>query len=306
MEEESMRGSAIFTSHPRTPSLFVAWLLGILLFFGSHGAEASENSFLVLQMPPSEAMNRADIWYAKPPPNPRGVLVLCPGANGNGLSLIRQRAWREFASREKLVLVGIHFESPGELLSNCQGYYQASKGSGDLLTAGLRKICGRDLPVLLCGFSGGAHFITRFIEWKPERVLAWVAGGAGVLETPTRQKASPPGIMACGENDPRLGGALSFFKQGRAADKPWLWIEMPGAGHNLTPEFEEFSRRYFSTLLQPDSTQGLWVDIDRTTEISASAAAAEPSLNGWIPDRSLLYPWRQAHISASKILSVNR
>ena len=294
------------SGHCRASSRKVSILVALSLSLTVVSSPATEKSFQVLTLPASGEIQRADLWYAKSPPKPRAILVLCPGANGNGLSWIRQREWQEFADHENVALVGLHFESPGELLGHCQGYYQASKGSGELLLRGLRQIYRKDIPVLLFGFSGGAHFITRFIEWKPERILAWVAGGAGALETPTRQKVNPPGIMACGENDPRLGGALSFFKQGRAADKPWLWIEMPGAGHNLTPEFEDFSRRYFSTLLRPDTTKGVWVDIDGTNELSASAAAAEPSLSGWIPDRSLLYPWRHSHIPASKILSENR
>ncbi len=283
-----------------------ALLFGISWLSVTAIALAAERPLQVLRLPAAGDVLRADLWYAKAPAHPRAVLVLCPGANGNGRSWITQRRWREFAARENLALVGIHFESDSELLSHCQGYYQASKGSGDLLLVGLHQIYGKDLPVLLFGFSGGAHFITRFIAWKPERVLAWAAAGAGVLDVPSSQQVNPPGIMACGESDSRLGGALGFFKQGRAAGKPWLWVEMPKAGHNLTPEFEDFARQYFSFFLRPGDADGLWVDIDGTNELSASAAAAEPSLSGWIPSRSLLKPWRQCHIAASKFHSTNR
>lgn len=292
----------IFRGLPRL-SLLGALFCGMGLVLPCRKSDASENRFRVLKMSTGGEINRADIWYVKPPPNPRAVLVLCPGCNGNGLPLIRQKPWLEFAARENLALAGIHFESPVELLSQCQGYYQVSKGSGDLLLEGVRKIYGKNLPILLFGFSGGAHFITRFIAWKPERVTGWAAGGAGVLEPPPLQESSPPGVMACGENDSRLGGALGFFKQGRAAGKPWLWVEMPKVGHSLTPEFEEFVRNYFSAVLQRRNNGGMWVDIDQMHELAPKEALAQPSLSGWIPDRSLLQAWRRCHASPTEILS---
>jgi len=264
---------------------------------------ASEMSFRVLKMRVLGEVHRADIWYAESPKLPRAVLVLCPGYNGNGLHMIRDKSWQAFAKRENLALVGIHFESPVELLAQCQGYYQVSRGSGELLLEGIGKIYGRDLPILLFGFSGGAHFTTRFIAWKPERVLAWCAGGAGVLEAPIIHECSPPGVMACGENDPRLGGALGYFKQGRAVGKPWLWVEMPEVGHSLTEDFERFAKSYFSVILADRKSQGLWVDIDQRHELTRKEAEASPSLSGWLPDRSLLTDWLQSHVTQTNSLT---
>lgn len=113
----------------------------------------------------------AELYSWKPVPQPRAVLVLAPGYNGNAEYLIRQPAWQDFAKPNQLGLVGLSFASDEELFRSGRGYYYASQGSGDLLLEGLRKVFGKDLPVLLYGFSGGAHFTSRFTEWKPERVL---------------------------------------------------------------------------------------------------------------------------------------
>ncbi len=273
----------------------------LALAYSDLKSQDPDDSFHVLRMAAKFEINRADIWYVEPPPRPRAILVLCPGANGNGLSLIQQKAWREYAARENLALAGIHFESPISLLSQCQGYYQARNGSGDLLLDGIESICGKKLPILFFGFSGGAHYITRFIAWNPRQVLGWVAAGAGVLNAPLADQRFPPGIMACGANDSRLGGALTFFKQGRAHGNPWLWVEMPNVGHSFTPEFEDFARDYFSVLLNRTEPDGLWMDIDLLTELTAEEAKAQPSLNGWIPDRSILASWLKCHASTMEI-----
>ena len=240
-------------------------------------------------------MTRAEVCYLPPTGSPKAVLILCPGCNGNGEGLIRQKAWQDFSARENLGLMGMHFESPIDLLCQCQGYYQASKGSGEILLKCVRKIYGRDLPILIFGFSGGAHFTTRLIAWKPESILGWCALGAGVLDEPVPAKFNPPGIMACGADDPRLGGALVFFKQGRAAQKPWLWIEVPKTGHAMSGKLDDFVRGYFKSLLHPSSGAGAWVDIDLMKEISQKEAKQSPSLSGWLPELSLFNTWEQFH-----------
>jgi len=263
---------------------------GILLCFVCSSAYA-EIGTLVTK--PATDMERADVSYLKPLGIPKAVLILCPGCNGDGKGMVQQREWQDFANREHLGLMGIHFESPGDLLDMCQGYYQASKGSGKVLLKSIRSIYGRELPILIYGFSGGAHFTTRFIAWSPDRILGWCALGAGVLDQPVPARSNPPGIMACGENDSRLGGALVFFKQGRAAQKPWLWIEVPKTGHATSTNLDNFIRSYFKSLLHHASGTGAWVDIDLMKEISREEAQRTPSLSGWLPDRDLFKSWEQ-------------
>ena len=245
----------------------------------------------VIKNVPPIGMTRADIAFLKTDEAPCAILVLCPGYNGDGARMIEQKVWRDFAREKHLGLAGLQFESPVALLDECQGYYQASKGSGDILMQSLRKAFGRDLPILIYGFSGGAHFTTRFVQWSPDRIKGWCALGAGVLDQPTTRSSKPLGLMACGEDDPRLGGALIYFKQGRAAGGPWLWVEIPKTGHAMTPELDDFVRHYFAVLLKPEQSPGLWVDIDSKNEASAEEAQSTPSLTGWLPDRGLLASW---------------
>lgn len=241
-------------------------------------------------------MTRADLYAVKAQRNPKAVLVLCPGANGNGEGLIRQQEWQKFAREYNLGLVGLSFASDEALLSDCgRGYYCAAKGSGQVLLDGIQRIYGRDIPLLLYGFSGGAHFISGFVEWKPARVISWCAYSAGWWNTPQKASVTPPGIIACGDEDPRYGATMIYFKQGRAAGKPWLWISIPKVGHEIDPSLENFVRRYFAAVLKRPRNEGLWIDIDLKIPATKLVIATQPSLTGWLPDQALFPEWNRIH-----------
>jgi hypothetical protein len=243
--------------------------------------------------PPPEDMNRADVYALKTSWTPRAVLVLCPGANGNGEGMIRQKEWQEFAREQHLGLVGLSFASDGEFLSDCgRGYYCAAKGSGQILLDAIQKIYGHDLPLLLYGFSGGAHYTSGFVEWKPTQVISWCTYSAGWWDTPQKASANPPGIVACGDADPRYGATMIYFKQGRAVGKPWLWISLPNIGHASSPPLEEFIRQYFTAVLKQSHTKGLWIDVDLETSASEVLQKEQPSLTGWLPDAELFDSWK--------------
>lgn len=245
-----------------------------------------------LALTPPADMTRADLYVYRSAENPIGVVVLCPGLNGNGESFLRRDEWRQFARSHNLGLVALSFASPNEFLNEKgRGYYYASKGSGQVLLDGIRKIYGSDLPVLLYGFSAGAHFTSRFAEWKPERVLAWCAYSAAWWDIPKEAAVNPPGIVACGNDDFRKKASFAYFKQGRSAGKPWLWINISKMGHSMAPQLETFARHYFSAVidasLHPDSSDGgLWIDVDN------KKSQDSPPLTGWLPDKKLFDEWK--------------
>lgn len=259
--------------------------VGILDSFGGRDIQ-------VLHLPPAEHMERADLWYLKTSSKPRAVLVLCPGVNGNGAALVRSPEWQKFADSNNLGLVGLSFSSPLEAILNRTGYYYASRGSGEVLLAGIRKIFGRDLPLLLYGISGGAHFTSRFEEWKPDRVLSWCAYSAEWWDNPQKSKFSPPGIVACGEEDSRYGATLIYFKQGRAIGKPWLWVSLANTGHHGSPKLDEFVREYFSTVLNAQGGSEKYVDIDQKTQVEGAFVRDFPSLTACFPDARLFDSWK--------------
>lgn len=244
-----------------------------------------------IELKPGKHMIRADLHVLKVVKEPKAVLVLSPGYNGNGIHWIRRQQWQDFARDNDLALVGLSFASDQKKIPAGTGYYHASQESGELLLDGIRQAFGKNLPLLLYGYSGGAHFTSRFVEWKPERVISWCAYSAGWWDEPQPADVTPMGIVACGEEDPRLGASLIYFKQGRAAGKPWLWVGIPGNGHTPERRVEQFIREYFHEVLIQKNSKGLWVDIDSGEVISEKRALLEPSLSGWLPNVKLKVGW---------------
>jgi len=269
-------------------------LLGIFLPWAALHADDIEKRSL----PPGADLQRADLFAWKSSYRPEAVLVLCPGCNGSGEGLVRQRVWQDFAKKHKLGLVGLSFASEASLLTNGRGYYHASRGSGDLLLEGIREIYGEELPLLLYGFSGGAHFTARFVEWKPDQVRAWCAYAAGWWDEPKRTEENPPGMVACGDQDERYGASLFYFKQGRALGKPWLWVSIPQTGHSVSPPLEVFVRKYFTGVLKGGlnpQQDGVWLDIDQETRAEQDTVKEMPSVTAWLPDKKLLQSWINLH-----------
>ena len=158
------------------------------------------------------------------------------------------------------------------------------------------------MPLILYGFSGGAQFASRFEEWMPEKVIAWCAYSAGWWDLPSRNAVAapsgflrPPGIVACGEDDPRYGASMIYFKQGRAVGKPWLWISLAHTGHSASSVLDDFVAKYFAAVLSWHDQKSLWVDIDLKKVISSEEAANVPSQTGWLPSDALLEAWSKIH-----------
>ena len=267
----------------------ILWLLGIGTSFAGMPEKIS------LPTPPD--LQRADLYFLKTSPQPTGLLVLCPGCNGDGGEWIENPIWQTFARDHHLDLVGISFASEVPLLKSGRGYYYPRLGSGQLLLDGIDQVYHHDLPLLLFGFSGGAHFVSGFEEWKPQRVLGWCAYSAEWWDEPVIRESSPPGLVACGEDDERLGASLIYFKQGRALGKPWAWLCAPKTGHSIYPPAEDFIRDYFAAVLDSrDSTaSGQWVDIDSKTPAEQDVLKNEPSVTGYLPQARLLAEWQGIH-----------
>ena len=258
----------------------------LLTTFPVFGFETAKLSF-----PPPKAMTQADVWFADTEKNPKAVLVLCPGINGNGKPLVEDPKWQTFAARNHLGLAAISFSSPPSQLYADLGYTYPDQGSGEILLSAIRNRFGRDLPVLIYGFSSGAYFTELFVNWRPNSVMAWCAHATGRYEE--IPKAWPPGIVSCGEQDlTRLGAAQTHFKRGRAAGSRLLWVEVKGCGHQWPEKLHSLVQDYFSAILcQPE--KGVWIDVETGQKLSENIADKQPTLSGWLPTPDLLQKWTE-------------
>ena len=230
----------------------------------------------------------------------KAVLVLCPGMNSDGIHFLKEQPWLDFARENRLGLIAIHFRSDPESLygPEREGYYWPEQGSGLVLLSAVEAEYGSDLPILIYGFSGGAQFTSRFVEWVPERIVAWAAYSAQFWDSPRPSETNPPGIVACGELDgSRWFPSYSYFFKGRELGKPWTWVSIPETGHRRKGPFEQFVRRYFGTVLKASFEDRVHMaDIDtRESESVTGVGELQPGLFSWLPDEALLKDWKSIH-----------
>ena len=288
----------------------LAAILAAACTIGHIRAETSPSgAFGHFDLPLSPGFTTAAFDYLKDVPvkNAAGVIVLVPGCNGEGSHLLRDAEWAAFARENRFVLGALTFVSDMDDLRNEKGYYDASDGSGESALAALKMLGATRLPVFMYGFSGGAHFTASFAENFPQSLRCWCAAAFDyktkrmkIKPLDSSNKKHPPGIIACGSEDPRFGATLSYYGRGRSAGRRWTWVELPNLHHERSPELESFARRYFlETLSQKYS--GLWLDIGSGDDVSHSADTAKV-LQTWLPTKAIADEWRT--ISAQKTKGV--
>ena len=166
----------------------------------------------------------------------KAVLVLVPGMNTDGAFFLKEAPWMEFAKRNNLGVIALNYSSSEEdLYQNRKGYYWPEQGSGQALLDEIKRVYGKDLPIVLYGFSGGAQFVSRFVDWCPDRIIAWCAYSAQFWDYPPKgsKLTKARGIVACGDQD------------GRKDKRPWIWVNISNTAHNRSAKFEKFVRQFF-------------------------------------------------------------
>lgn len=244
-------------------------------------------------------LTKAELFHETTLIPTNGVLVLLPGMNGDGKIMPGEIPWRDFAKSHGLGLVGVTFSSPPLLLNGnpAKGYYYPDQGSGEALINGLLKIYGKDVKILLYGFSGGAQFGSRFAELYPEKMLGWAAYSASFWKAPSSASpTSPPGIVACGEFDAqRFGPSFAYFQQGRRKDARWTWVSIGNVGHMRHKRFEEFIRSYFAAVLDGKFDHAQWLDAETKLPTTEDDRLLNPALSVWLPTSEIADSWLKLH-----------
>ena len=282
-----------------------AAILAAASVLGSLQAASPSGGFGHLDLPLAPGFSTAAFDYRKDVSvgDAAGVVVLVPGCNGEGAHLLRDLEWSEFARANKFVLGALTFVSDVEDLRDEKGYYDASAGSGESALAALKMLGAARIPVFMYGFSGGAHFTASFAEHFPQSLRCWCAAAFDhktkkmkLKPLDSSRKKHPPGIIACGSEDPRFGATISYYGRGRSAGRRWTWVELPEQRHERSPELEGFVRRYFLETMSQNFS-GIWLDIGSGGDVAHSADTAKV-LQTWLPTKAIADEWRA--ISAQK------
>lgn len=259
---------------------------GVLLFFS-------------VLISPLSGGDRFEHRSLAPTGGEEAVLVLCPGMNADGGFFLEEEPWVSFAREHRLGLTAIDYRSGAKGLYSAdrRGYYWPEQGSGEALLEEVRSVYGADLPILIYGFSGGAHFASRFVEWVPERIIAWSAYSAQFWDSPGGTADLPPGIVACGEEDGvRWFPSFAYFYEGRELGKPWAWVSLADTGHTRNGPFEAFVRDFFGAVLDGgEDTEPVALDILSEETVGTDDVFFQPGLVAVLPSPALVESWRALH-----------
>ena len=194
-----------------------------------------------------------------------GVLVLVPGSNGDGRTMVLEPFWQDYARRRQLVLVGCYFKDHLHANMNIEEYCRAGAGSGSALLAALQQFSDRagrpevaTIPLLLWGHSAGGQFNYEFACWQPERVLAFVVNKGGYYYTQLAPIAARqvPGIFFIGANDAefRIASIRGIIAINQAAGAAWELVVEANTGHEVG-QTRELAVRFFDKVITARSAR---------------------------------------------------
>src|SRR5262245_40419407 len=218
---------------------------------------------------PGDNYDKAEfrLWHSGDPGPIRGVVVLTPGSNGDGRGDVDDPVWQSFARDHQLALVGVRLTDKPHEQPFIEHYARASGGSGQALLDALRAFAGQAghpelgaAPLLLWGMSAGGQFNYEFVNWKPERVIAFVVNKGGIYYSALSSDAARrvPGLLFIGgmDSEQRIQTITGLFALNRRAGALWGLAEEPGAAH-VVGRSREFALMFFEDVLllrQPEST----------------------------------------------------
>jgi poly(3-hydroxybutyrate) depolymerase len=265
-------------------------------------------------IPPGANFDKAvfRLWLPPDAAGLRAIVILMTGSNGDGRPMAEDAVWQEFATRNKLALVGCRITDKPHDQNFIEEYANVSMGSGQALLDGLNAFARRtqhselaNLPLLLWGMSAGGEFNYEFAAWKPERVAAFVVNKGGIYYTALTSRAARnvPGILFIGGKDlqSRINTITGLFEVNRRGGALWALAEEPGAAH-VIGKSADVARIFFEdvltmrlggnslkTLTEKDGFAG---NIQARTFQPAASASSTTHATAWLPSERVARAWQ--------------
>lgn len=210
--------------------------------------EAQEDSEHIFEAtaPPGENYRDAQfrLWLPGEAETLRGTIVLLPGSNGDGRSMVNDTLWRSLANAQRLALLGCRFTDRPHDPMFIEEYVDVSRGSGPALLDALASLGERsghpelqNAPLFLWGMSAGGEFSYEFAAWRPERVAAFVVNKGGVYYSAmvSAEARAVPGLFITGAEDAEFRKRIisGLFAMNRQAGALWALVSEPGTAHAL-------------------------------------------------------------------------
>lgn len=245
------------------------------------------------------------LWHPNPKTPTRAMLVLVPGANGDGRGMANDPNWQDLAERHQMGIVACHFSGGG--------YQDPAAGTGDALDDAIDELAEAigqkdlsDLPLVMWGHSAGGQFNFNYVQWKPKRVLTFVVNkGAYYTDRREKKSRSVPGLFFIGMKDSelRIKNISSIYFEGRKRGALWGLTREPNEGHGVGQSLR-LARMYYEDiiplrlpkgsedLVELDSEEGWLGHIEEKTVESSSTANWSDKETAWLPNERLAKAWR--------------
>lgn len=236
----------------------------------------------------------------------RAVIALVPGLNGDGRAMVDDPAWRTLAERMQSALLACSMkgDTGGQ-------YYEAEKWAGKVFLEALKKLGAEsghpeiaDASIALWGHSAGGQFNFNFANWKPERVVAFIANKGGYYgDTIAPATRKIPALWILGEKDTelRVKNITAKFEDGRKRGALWALVPEPNEGHGLgrskdigmvfieevlAVRIDNFGR------LQPANPAQGWLGNLETGSIEKNSLSdGGPKDRSWLPGEATARMW---------------
>ncbi len=244
----------------------------------------------------------------------RALAILVPGSNGDGRAQVDDPFWQQFATKQRVGLVGVRLTDKPHDQMFIEHYVDVSKGSGQALLEALASFATQSnhaeiaaAPLLLWGMSAGGEFNYEFAAWKPDRVVAFIVNKGNVYYTALAPDTARrvPGLLFTGEKDLafRVDAIAGLFAINRRAGALWGYAQEPGVGHEVAHS-REFAVVLFEEMLAArlggdghlkplDEKSGFLADA-RTQTVQPVGETKPPSNYpvSWLPTARVARAWQ--------------
>jgi len=258
-------------------------------------AENTNSLYRRIKLKRPKGVDKADLWVMESlVESPENIFLICLDASDSALDEIQKAEWQNFAKENKCLLATLNLGSSAERRKTHKGYHISSKGSGEMLLAGLDKLDGgQKLPLIIYGRRGGGSFAASFAHYAPKRVKAW-AGFSGAWDDQEvgKHTDAPPGIIGSNYEGIEWANATrEFFEKGRVLRRRLTWISAPNIP-NRAVLMEEFTRNYFKAVINGVTKENeVWMETKSKEQSSSVDKMVNPVNYAWLPHPSLKETW---------------
>jgi poly(3-hydroxybutyrate) depolymerase len=245
----------------------------------------------------------------------RALVVLVPGSNGEGRTMVDDGFWQAFAVKNKVGLVGCHFTDKPHDQSFIEEYVDVAKGSGQALVDSIAALGTKSghpelatAPLMFWGMSAGGEYNYEFAVWKPERVIAFIVNKGNIYYTALAPLATRriPALLFTGEKDLdfRVNTINGIFAVNRRGGALWALTQEPGIGHEVGRS-KELGAMLFEDMmaarlpeagapgpLKPiDEKSGFIADFTAKTYAPVGDSRPPNHTTAWLPNERLAKAW---------------